>query len=561
MYRFHVVLIKPSKYDEDGYVISWFRGVLVSNSMAVMNALTEQAERAKVLGPDVEIITHYYDETVRRIQIKRLVREVRLGIDRSIVCMVGVQTNQFTRAVDLGKEFMTYGFKVMIGGFHVGGSIQMLPEIPDEIKDGIDAGITMVAGEVENRWGELLRDAYNNVLKPLYNFLNDQPSLEGVSPPFVPKENLAFYGDSRQTSFDAGRGCPFKCTFCTIINVQGNAMRGRTPDDIEALIKRNQAQDMRGFFVTDDNFARHPHWEEIVDRIISLKKRKRVTLMVQTDAMSYRIPKFVDKLARAGCRRIFIGMESVNPDNLKACSKPQNRIHEYRSMLQAWRDASVVTHAGYIIGFPGDTYDSVMRDVERIKQELPIEFVEFTMMTPLPGSQDHLDNYRKGIPMEKDMNEYDTTRPCMEHPRMSRDELMRAYRDAWKSFYCREHVETILKRRKDRRQKNIARDMIWFRSAVFVDNIHPFLFGIFRIKGRKRRSPKFPTESIPIYYYRRTKDIVSWAARMLFMFIELKYLSFKVNLKRNNDYMDMAITPEPPVKKAIPSKDPHILNR
>ncbi len=561
MKRFHVILIKPSRYDEDGYVISWFRGVLVSNSMAVMNALTEQAERAKVLGPDVEIITHYYDETVRRIQIKRLVREVRLGIDRSIVCMVGVQTNQFTRAVDLGKEFMTYGFKVMIGGFHVGGSIQMLPEIPDEIKDGIDAGITMVAGEVENRWGELLRDAYNNVLKPLYNFLNDQPSLEGVSPPFVPKENLAFYGDSRQTSFDAGRGCPFKCTFCTIINVQGNAMRGRTPDDIEALIKRNQAQDMRGFFVTDDNFARHPHWEEIVDRIISLKKRKRVTLMVQTDAMSYRIPKFVDKLARAGCRRIFIGMESVNPDNLKACSKPQNRIHEYRSMLQAWRDASVVTHAGYIIGFPGDTYDSIMRDVERIKQELPIEFVEFTMMTPLPGSQDHLDNYRNGIPMEKDMNEYDTTRPCMEHPRMSRDELMRAYQDAWKSFYCREHVETILKRRKDRRQKNIARDMIWFRSAVFVDNIHPFLFGIFRIKGRKRRSPKFPTESIPIYYYRRTKDIVSWAARMLFMFIELKYLSFKVNLKRNNDYMDMAITPEPPVKKAIPSKDPHILNR
>ena len=298
-----------------------------------------------------------------------------------------------------------------------------------------------------------------------------------------------------------------------------------------------------------------------MDRIISLKKKKRVTLMVQTDAMSYRIPRFVDKLARAGCRRIFIGMESVNPDNLKACSKPQNRIHEYRSMLQAWRDASVVTHAGYIIGFPGDTYDSIMRDVERIKQELPIEFVEFTMMTPLPGSQDHLDNYLKGVPMEKDMNEYDTTRPCMEHPRMNRDELMRAYRDAWKSFYSRKHVETILKRRKDRRQKNIARDMIWFRSAVFVDNIHPFLFGIFRIKGRKRRSPKFPTESIPFYYFRRTRDIVSWAVRLLFLYIEIEYLSFKANRKKNDDYMDMAITPELPEKKAAPPKNQPVQNR
>jgi len=554
MKRFHVVLIKPSKYDEDGYVISWFRGVLVSNSMAMMNALTEQAEHDKVLGPDVEIITHFYDETVRRIPVKRLVREVQSGVDRAVVCMVGVQTNQFTRAVDLGKEFIACGLNVMVGGFHVSGSIQMLPRVPDEIQEGIDAGITMVAGEVENRWSELLKDAYSNSLKPLYNFLNDQPSLEGAVVPFTSKENLSFNGDSRQTSFDAGRGCPFKCSFCTIINVQGNAMRGRTPDDIEALIKRNQAQDMRGFFITDDNFARHPRWEEIVDRIISLKKKKRVTLMIQTDTMSYRIPRFVDKLARAGCRRIFIGMESVNPDNLKACGKPQNRIHEYRTMLQAWRDASVVTHAGYIIGFPGDTYDSIMRDVERLKQELPIEFVVFFMMTPLPGSQDHLDNYLKGVPMAKEMNDYDTTRPCAEHPRMSRDELMRAYRDAWKSFYSREHVETILKRRKDRRQKNVARDMIWFRSAVFVEGLHPFLFGIFRIKGRKRRSPKFPTESIPVYYCRRTWDIASWTIRMLIIFIEVKYLSFKANRVRNNDYMDITITPEAPVDKAVLSK-------
>ena len=554
MKRFHVILIKPSRYDDDGYVISWFRGVLVSNSMAVINALTEQSDRQKVLGPDVEIITHFYDETVRRIPVKRLVREVQSGVDRAVVCMVGVQTNQFTRAVDLGKEFIACGLNVMIGGFHVSGSIQMLPRVPDEIQEGIDAGITMVAGEVENRWSELLKDAYSNSLKPLYNFLNDQPSLEGAVVPFTSKENLSFNGDSRQTSFDAGRGCPFKCSFCTIINVQGNTMRGRTPDDIEALIKRNQAQDMRGFFITDDNFARHPRWEEIVDRIISLKKKKRVTLMIQTDTMSYRIPRFVDKLARAGCRRIFIGMESVNPDNLKACGKPQNRIHEYRTMLQAWRDASVVTHAGYIIGFPGDTYDSIMRDVERLKQELPIEFVVFFMMTPLPGSQDHLDNYLKGVPMAKEMNDYDTTRPCAEHPRMSRDELMRAYRDAWKSFYSREHVETILKRRKDRRQKNVARDMIWFRSAVFVEGLHPFLFGIFRIKGRKRRSPKFPTESIPVYYCRRTWDIASWTIRMLIIFIEVKYLSFKANRGRNNDYMDITITPEAPVDKAVLSK-------
>ncbi len=117
MKRFHVILIKPSRYDEDGYVISWFRGVLVSNSMAVINALTEQSDREKVLGPDVEIITHFYDETVRRIPVKRLVREVRLDVDRAIVCMVGVQTNQFTRAVDPGM--ITGNLSLFTGGYFV----------------------------------------------------------------------------------------------------------------------------------------------------------------------------------------------------------------------------------------------------------------------------------------------------------------------------------------------------------------------------------------------------------------------------------------------------------
>lgn len=66
--RFHVVLIKPSKYDDDGYVISWFRGLVVSNSLACLYALTEEAARDGMLGPDVEVVTQLFDETVCRIR-------------------------------------------------------------------------------------------------------------------------------------------------------------------------------------------------------------------------------------------------------------------------------------------------------------------------------------------------------------------------------------------------------------------------------------------------------------------------------------------------------------
>jgi len=545
--RFHVILIKPSKYDEDGYVIRWARALLVSNSLAVLNALTEEAARSQVLGPDVDIITHLFDETNTRIPVKNIAKRVSGSTDRSIVCMVGVQSNQYPRAVDLCREFTACGLKTMIGGFHVSGSIEMLPEIPDEIQEAMDDGITIVSGEVERCWSELLRDAYHGTLKPLYNFLNDKPALGDVPPPFTPEVKLRHYIPSRQTSFDAGRGCPFQCSFCTIINVQGRTMRGRTADDVEALIRRNYAQGIREYFIADDNFARHPGWESIIDRIIHLRKKEklRISLMIQIDTVAHRIPHFTEKLAQAGCHRVFIGIESVNPANLKASAKYQNRISEYRTMLQAWRDQRVVTYAGYILGFPGDTYESIMRDVEYLKRELPLDLAEFFVMTPLPGSKDHQQNAIKGIPMDKDLNKYDTTQPCMDHPKMSREELQRAYRDAWRSYYSREHVETILKRRKDKRLHALVWLITWFRNSIFNEDVHPLLGGLFRLKGRRQRSPRFPIESIPAYYSRRTKDIGLWSLRAVTLLLEMHYLYRKVRREEYKNYMDIAIRPDP----------------
>ena len=73
---------------------------------------------------------------------------------------------------------------------------------------------------------------------------------------------------------------------------------------------------------------------------------------MQVDTLCHKIPNFVEKAARAGCTKVFIGLENINPANLKGASKGQNQITEYRAMLQAWREAKVLTFAGYILGFP-----------------------------------------------------------------------------------------------------------------------------------------------------------------------------------------------------------------
>ena len=115
-------------------------------------------------------------------------------------------------------------------------------------------------------------------------------------------------------------------------------------------------------------------------------------------------------------------------------------------MLQAWRKAQVMIWAGYILGFPTDTPESIKRDIEIIKRELPIDILEFFCLTPLPGSEDHKNLYMKGIAMDPDMNKYDLEHVCTAHPIMSKATWEKVYRDAWDQYYADAHVETILRR-------------------------------------------------------------------------------------------------------------------
>ena len=102
-----------------------------------------------------------------------------------------------------------------------------------------------------------------------------------------------------------------------------------------------------------------------------------------------------------------------------------------------------MTWAGYILGFPTDTPESIARDIEIIKKELPIDILEFFCLTPLPGSEDHKKLYMKGVPMDPDMNKYDLEHVCTGHPRSCRRSNGRqVYRDAWARYYTDEHVET-----------------------------------------------------------------------------------------------------------------------
>ncbi len=544
--RFVVELIKPSHYDDDGYVIQWWKSWIPSNSLACLYGIATDLAERRALGPDVELEIHAYDECHTVIPVSRIIRRIK-SADSGLVCLVGVQSNQFPRAMDLAARFREASIQVAVGGFHVSGCLAMLPELPPDLEAARRLGVSLFAGEAEGRLAQVFADALAARLEPIYNHMDDLPGLQQQVTPFLPVEIVRRYGETIG-AFDAGRGCPFQCSFCTIINVQGRKSRWRDADDVERLVRANLAQGVFRFFITDDNFARNRNWEAIFDRLIEMREREGLGLqfIIQVDTLCHRIPNFIEKAARAGCKRVFIGLENINPDNLLQAKKKQNRVHEYRQMFLAWRAQRVITYAGYILGFPGDTPERIAHDIRTVQQELPVDLLEFFILTPLPGSADHQQLYNNGVWMDPDMNKYDLEHVTTGHSVMTPHDWQKVYRQAWDLYYSTEHIETIFRRAKASGIKpvRLLNHILQFYFTFIQENVHPLQGGYFRRKLRRQRRAGLPRENPLLFYPRRVQEVLQTHIKLAIFYLYLHRIRRRVE-RDPAPYADPALAPNP----------------
>ena len=518
--KFHIVLIKPSKYDDDGYVVRFWKGVLPSNTLNVLHGLTEDIRQRRIFG-DLAIEVTTFDETAEKIPVAKIVRWGKTAGVKLLVCLVGVQTNQFPRALDMARIFKSEGLPVIIGGFHTSGTINMLGDQEPDIQQLYREGIYMVSGEVEGKWEGILADFLHDRLKPLYSFAQDLQNLIDIDEAPLPQTSAKTMKHFAYPSFataDTSRGCPFACTFCTIINVQGRKMRERSPQSIAAMMRRNYLEHGLSFyFFTDDNFARKKLWRETFEEIIKLRDEGLdVSFMMQVD-LAKKPKNFVTLAAKAGCTQVFIGMESVNPQNLEAEGKKQNKVEEYRNIIKEWHDAGVLVHTGYIIGLPWDSKEQVARDMRFLIDEVGPDQASFFMLTPLPGSHDHREMKKRGEWMDPDFNKRDSFHATIEHPLMSAEEWTEAYESAWKTFYSKENMIRNLARWTDRPKNywNLMSIFFWYKNAALIEKQHPMIAGFFRLKDRKTRRPGFAVDPLPVHLWKRTKEVtrllITWA--------------------------------------------------
>jgi hypothetical protein len=526
----HVVLIKATRYDDDGYPMRHWRGILPSNTLACLVGLTDAAQRDKALGEGIEIRRYMYDESVQKVPIRKLARLQHLPRERVVVGLVGVQSNQFPRACDIAHAFQREGvYDILVGGFHVSGSIALAEPgtIPSEVQQLMDEGISVVKGEVEGHWSEILQDIVTDRRQRFYDFGEPKPDMSLQPLPVVDQKYLKHFIQANFGTLDLSRGCIWDCEFCCIINVHGKTMRHREADHIAQTIRRNYALGVDFYFFTDDNLARAKNWEAFFDMLIRLREEEGIAIefMIQADIPSYRMKNFIPKAKQAGCTKVFLGVESLDTDTLAAAGKRQNVAANARDCVAAYEAAGINTHAGYIIGFPTDTYESVMRSIDKLMHEVKPSTASFFMLTPLPGSMDHVNLRQRGEWMAEDFNLYDSFHETTHHPHLTNGLWTKAYQEAWDKFYGYENIKAILMRTKtELAYWNTLRNLIWYKSSVFVYREHPMISGFIRFKGRKLRRPGLSIEPPWVYWPKRTLELGQEYYRWWLLFKECKSL-------------------------------------
>jgi radical SAM superfamily enzyme YgiQ (UPF0313 family) len=517
--KIEIVLIQPTKYNDQGYTERGLWNVMPSNSLNVMYSLTEHALASPIFDV-VDKKLYGFSECIRaQYQTCENIRKRYLNTSPAntgtllIVMLVGVQTNQYPRAYDLAVRWREVGAKVIIGGFHVSSILNDKlygKDLHQDIKDLHNSEIIVFEGEADNSVLLILQDCLYD--REELHYKDITPDISASPLPRFPAD---YTGQISSTvTLDTSRGCVFNCSFCSIINVQGRKMRHRPVQDIIAWVE-NQAKEHGGklsAFFTDDNIGRHPQFRKLCDGLEGVQNKGfKLYLFAETDIASYKNRgkkdgehelQFFERAQRAGIYRFFTGIESLTQGDLKGVSKNQNNVTDYIQFVKEAHAHNIQIHAGFIIGFPSDTPESIKRAAQEL-HNIGFAQVSFFILTPIPGSRDHAQMLKNGVPMSPDWNEYDSFHPVWygEHT-MSKEQWIHTYKSAWRIFYSRENITERLKQYKD--SPKIQTDQIWqdlwYYWSIHAECKHPMLGIILRTRNRSDMRPGHHAPAWPVFY-------------------------------------------------------------
>lgn len=409
-----------------------------------------------------------YDIVVRDEHVER----VELDGDFDLV---GIQTyiSSAYRAYELADHFRRRGTKVVLGGLHA-------TALPDEAAQHADA---VCIGPAEGVWGQILADFERCALKPFYR---GQPEGSAALVPLPRRDLMNPRACLIRNTMVTSRGCPHACAFCYKSGFWGERYYEARP---LAAIERELATCDDGLvFFLDDNLLGNRRHGRALFRLLrgsGIVWQAAASLDVAQD------PAYLDQAYDAGCRSLFVGFESLSPENMRAANKRVNAATNYPEAIRRFHDAGIMINSSFVFGFDCDGPDVFDRTVE-FAIENKLETATFHVLTPFPGTRAFAEMEAEGRLLHRNWARYDTDHAVFRPRRMSPECLEEGHKRAYAEFL---RYGSILRRSFGLPGvlKRLAYNLAWMKVdplwvAIIRSGLMPFARQIFtRVLARPTR--------------------------------------------------------------------------
>ena len=355
---------------------------------------------------------------------------------------ITVMTPLAPRAYRLADGFRARGLPVVLGGYHP----TVLPEEAGRHADAV------CLGEAETLWPTIVADAMAGRLAARYQAASF-PSLAGCPQPrrdLLPVPRAKRFEHIRLAFVQTTRGCPFRCSFCSVTSVLGGKLRHRPVGEVEAELEslgirrlaRGQRRDrfFQIVFFTDDNIVGHRGYAKELLRMVATFNLKWVG---QASTNLADDPEILDLLRDSGCMGLAVGFETLSERNIREVGKGVNRIPEYLERIRRIHAHGIGLAGNFIFGFEHDD-EATFGEVVRFVDQARLDGFYYSLLTPYPGTPLYTQLAGEGRILDRDWARYDTDHVVFRPRLLTPERLLAGYQWAWRKSLSYRSIFTRL---------------------------------------------------------------------------------------------------------------------